>query len=298
MHREVHDYILSLGGQANITFLNWDPNPWDPINSGPLYTAFCIFLPLMFIINLIFASYRIGYWIYSERKLSFTVGFICLCLEWICNALRFIQTIINPNRNKYGLLGAGIINSIPICFSLITLVIIIFFWLDLTADPFYHGKFLGVMKIPAIILMLLIVVFEISVNVVRVAFPVYSFGADVQILTYLIIHSLLVIFSFVASYRILKNARRSKLQKKKLIRITYFIIASGVLNIFSTIIFSFMTSDYFLYNIYANLSLWFLLYLFFFGQSLLLIFIFKAPKHIKSSTATSESGKQNSTSTG
>jgi len=296
MHREVHDYILSSGGVANFTFLNWDPNPWEPINSGPFYTAFCVFLPLLFSINLIFASYRIGIWIYTEEKFPLTVGFICLCLEWICNALRFIQTILNPNRNKFGLPGANVINSIPICFSLICLVIIVFFWLDLTADPFYHGKLLGVMKIPAIIFIVIIILFEISTDVVRAVFPIYSFGADVQILTYLIFHSLLVIFCFCASYRILQNAKRSKLQKKKLFRVTYFIIGSGVLNICSTIVFCFVLSDYFLYNIYGNISIWFFLYLFFFGQSLLLIFIFKAPKHI-TSTATSDSAKQNSTST-
>jgi len=176
-------------------------------------------------------------------------------------------------------------------------VIIVFFWLDLTADPFYHGKFLGLMKIPAIIFIVIIILFEISVNVVRLAFPVYSLAADVQVLTYLIFHSLLVMFCFFASYRILQNAKRSKLQKKKLLRVTYFIIGSGVLNICSTIVFCFVMSDYFLYNIYANITIWFLLYLSFFGQSLLLIFIFKAPKHINTSTATSESAKQNSTST-
>jgi hypothetical protein len=296
LHREVHDYILSAGGIANFTFLNWDPNPWDPINSGPLYLAFCIFLPLMFISNLLFASYRIAIWIYTEGKFSFTVGFICLCLEWICNALRFIQTILNPNRNKFGLASAFIINTIPICFSLISLVIIVFFWLDLTADPFYHGKFLGVMKIPAIIFIVIIILFEISTTVVRSEFPIYSFGADVQVLTYFICHSLLVLFCFIASYRILQNAKRSKLQKKKLIRVTYFIIGSGVLNICSAIIFAFLMSPYFLSSIYFNISIWFLLYLFFFGQSLLLIFIFKAPKHIHTSTNTSEA-KGNSTST-
>jgi len=226
------------------------------------------------------------------------VGFICLCLEWICSALRFIQTIINPNRNKFGLPGAHIINTFPMCLSLISLVIIIFFWLDLTADPFYHGKLLGVMKIPAIIFIVMIILFEISTSIVRLVYPIHSFGADVQMVTYLIFHSLLVIFCFIASYRILQNAKRSKLQKKKLIRVTYFIIGSGVLSICFLIIFSFMTfSDYFFYSVYGNLSIWFMFYLFCFGQSLFLIFIFKAPKHMQTTSSAGSEAKGNSTST-
>jgi hypothetical protein len=215
-----YDEIVASGNQANFTFLNWDPNPWDPINSGPGYTIFLVTISLLFVVNLAIATYRIAIWIYTEKKVDFTLGFCCLCLEWVCNALRFIETIIFPNRNKYGLSGANIILTLPICLSVITLLLIIFFWLDLTADPFYKGKFLGIMKIPVIIIIIFLICLETSLSVVRVAYPKLNFS-DICLWIYIILRGVLAILCFFAAYRILNSNIGGKKKSPEIVKKDY-----------------------------------------------------------------------------
>jgi len=274
---EVYTYVHSVGDIANFTFIDWDPNPWDTIHTGPGYILICTFMVLMFFINTVYAGFRIVKWIYTLRdKFEINIGFSCLVLEWICNLLRVIQSILTPLHNNFRLPFVDILYTLPICLTLITSILIVFFWLDLTSDPFYQGKFLGVMKIPAIIFVSLLLTIEIVFDYIR-AFTNYDF-MHLIVSCYIILHLIVVIFNIVAGYRILKSLSKQSDGKKKLRIIIRRIILSGIVTILGIVVFGLVVSPLVNYPIPATI-LFFLLFGSFFLQSILLITILKIPKH-------------------
>jgi len=219
-------------------------------------------------------------WIYTLRdKFEINIGFSCLVLEWICNLLRVIQSILTPLHNNFRLPFVDILYTLPICLTLITSILIVFFWLDLTSDPFYQGKFLGVMKIPAIIFVSFLLTIEIVFDCVR-AFTTYDF-MHLIVGCYIILHLIVVIFNIVAGYRILQSLKRQSDGKMKLRIIIRRIILSGIVTILGIVIFGLILSPLVNYPIPAMI-LFFLLFGSFFLQSILLITILKIPKHRES----------------
>jgi hypothetical protein len=121
--------------------------------------------------------------------------------------------------------------TVPMCLTVITGILVIFFWFDLTMDPFFHksGKCLGMMRIPAIITISLLVLMEISLDIIRNLIP-----AD--FLTFLFVFYnvglklALALFYFIAATKIILLSK-SSVMKKKLRMITYRIVLSGVATI-------------------------------------------------------------------
>jgi hypothetical protein len=83
--------------------------------------------------------------------------------------------------------------------------------LDLTSDPFYHGKFLGIMKIPAGVFIGICFVLEIISDVIRnvtqidfINYIIYFYGVSL---------ALVAIFNFIAAYRVLQSLKRDTKKK-------------------------------------------------------------------------------------
>jgi len=174
--------------------------------------------------------------------------------------------------------------TIPWCITSVTAVIIVFFWLDLTSDPLYHGKFMGIMKIPAGVLIFGIIFIEVFFDVWRVLGGEYMGILSAAYASFLL---LIVLINFIAAYKILKPFDKTVETKKKIRKVIYRIVGSGIATIFGcTVLLCFQipgSQD----SPVAKGIMWFLLYFFFFIQSLLLIMIFKVPKEKKKGASSS-----------
>jgi len=293
---EVYTYLQVKGGNiANITFMDWDPNPWDIIQTGLIYIIFSTLMALLFLTNSIFAGYRIVKWLYTMKQdFKWNIGLMCLTLEWICNILRVLQIVLICLHNNFRLPGTETLYTLPLCFTLITSIVVVFFWLDLTSDPFYNGKFLGAMKIPAIIFITLFLLTELILDICR-AYTDIDFLSSI-LGFYFVFHSIVTIFNFIASYRILSALKEQKEGKKKLKRIILRIIYSGITTMMGVFLYILFLSP--LMNTPVPYIILFgLIYFTFFLQSLLLITIFRVPKRKDSKSfktdmsSTKETGK-------
>jgi len=189
-------------------------------------------------------------------------------------------------HNNFRIPYIDILYTVPWCITSVTAVIIVFFWLDLTSDPLYHGKFMGIMKIPAGIFIFGLIVIEVFFDVWR------TFGREFTGIISAVYGSALmfiVIVNFIAAYRILRPFDKTVETKKKIRKVVYRIVGSGLATIFGcTVLYCFQIPNSQDTPVTKGV-MWFLLYFFFFLQSLLLIMIFKVPKDKKG--ASSNSGK-------
>jgi len=268
---------------VNVTFVDWDPNPWDLTYAGPVYMVYYIILLILFSVNIIIiAWFRIFQWIRQSNPFEVSLGFACLCIELCANLVRIIEALIYPLYNYYLLPGADVIKTLPICLSLISGILVVFFWLDLTSDPFYHGKFLGVMKIPAVILMGLCLGIEIIFDFLKTLTTI-ALGNAIYYF-FLLLHIFIIIFSFVAAWRILKKLElKSRTNKKK--KITYRIIVSGSITVLGFILIILINTVLaIIENPPAFMFVWTLLFVTFGLQSTVLINIFQGPKIKQKST--------------
>jgi len=172
--------------------------------------------------------------------------------------------------------------TLPWCITLVTSILIVFFWLDLTSDPFYHGKFLGIMKIPAFIFIVICLVLEFTCFILRMLTPIDFFSY--VICFYGVSLSLIVIFNFTAAYRVLQPLKKAPETKKKLRRIVYRIIASGIAIAFGVLAFFLFFTPLF-YTPAGWLCIYWGVYFNMWLQSALLILIFQVPKKVISSSA-------------
>jgi len=277
--------------QKNITiiFYDYDPNPWGELEDGIGYVMYCLCIALLYLFNTIFAGNRLVRWIIVKRGIDDTIGFGCLTLEFICNLMRVIQFFFWGLHNNFGVHHIEMLYTIPFCLTSITSIVIVFFWLDLTSDPLYHGKFMGIMKIPAFLFILSLIVAEIVVDVIRVIGT--TDYASITILFYGSSLLLVVLINYIAAYRILKPFSKTVETKKKVKKIIYRIIASGAATIFGVIVWFIFIDPRVQFTPAGKGTMWFLLYFFFFVQSLLLIMIFKVPKPSSSTKDTKETTK-------
>jgi len=273
VRREVFDVIQKAGGSVQMNFLGWDSNPWDILLTGPYYRLYQALLIIPFLVNFCFAGYRLFRWCKSSG-LTISVGLLCIISELICNLLRVIQMVLVPIYNVYHLFAVDIVTTGAICLSVASGILTVFFWFDLTTDPFYHGKFLGVMKKPAIIFICCLFAIEVIIDVLR-----YTIISLVDFVSgfYLVMHIILAIFYFVAASKILKTKIENRVR-----RISYRVIGSGVAACVSGLFIALWTSD--VSNTPAGFGVtWYFTWLSFFFQSYLLIWIFNAPKKLKPS---------------
>jgi hypothetical protein len=294
--RELYDYALSLG-KTNITvqFYGYDPNPWAVVEDGPGYLAFTILICGLFFINSCLSGYRLAMWIYVKQRVDISLGFVCLSLEFLCNVIRTIGVILWGFHNNYYIPNVNVMFTIPWCLTSITLILIVFFWLDLTADPFYHGKFLGIMKIPAGVFIVLIIGLEIMNNSVRLSGVLEDGYTPVVIGIYSSVLGIITLFTFFAAFRILKPAQKnSQENKKKLVRITKRIVIAGIFTLCGVITFCVFYDTTTQYTPVGMCLTWTALYLFFGLQSLALIMIFSVPKQKDNTSSSLKETKEQS----
>jgi len=297
VNKEAIDHAKSLGNKTvTIIFYGYDHNEWEATEDGDGYILFSFFTAGMFFFNVCLAGYRLVQWMYRKGGIDKNIGFLCLFLEFINNLLRVIQICFWGLHNNFNIIHMDILYTIPWCITDLTTIIIVFFWLDLAVDPLYHGKFMGMMRVPAGILFLMIVIAEIALDVVRVygttdytEYVVICYGTCLLVV---------VLANFGAIFMILKPFDKSHETKKKVRRIIYRILGSGLASIFGVgIFFGFINVEN-QYTPAGKTSMWFFLYFFFFLQSLLLIMIFKVPKKsaISSSNKNTKDTKENTSS--
>jgi len=258
------------------------------------FLIFSLFFFFFFLFNSILSAYCIGKRIYTIKNIDWNIGFVCLSLEWIANVLRVVQMILHPTYNLFKLSGTDVLLSLPMCITLISGILIVFFWLDLTSDPFYHGKFLGVMKIPALIFIFVCFGIEISLDIARNMTDQIEF-TDSIIVFYTVIHVIVVLFNFIAAYRVLQTLKKQPKIKERLTMIIHRIIYSGTATIIGTLVFVLVASE--LFNHPWGISmLWCLLEISFFFQSIFLITIFKIPQYKNTTNSSSAKGSLATTS--
>jgi hypothetical protein len=287
--KKSYEAFLSKGRTVNATFLSWDTNPYDIIYSSAGFVIYRILLGIMFFSNMALCCYKIIKWGLKKHKITFSIGLICLVVEFFTNLTRFILSIIYPSVNLYSIRGVDVTLTVPMCLSVITGILVIFFWFDLTMDPFFHksGKCLGMMRIPAIITITLLILMEIALDITRNLIPA-DFITFLFVFYNVGIKLALALFYFVAAAKIIILSKTS-VMKKKLKVITYRIVLSGVATIGAAACMMILSSKM------ANPPVphvldWFFLNFFWFLQSLFLISIFSPPgKDKKKSTASTTS---------
>jgi len=267
-----------------IIFYGYDPNPWGHLEDGVGFILWMISLEMLFMFNIVFSGSLLIRWIIAMRGIDLTIGFFCLSLEFLTNTMRFVQIFLWGIHNNFNIPLIDILVTIPFCLTDITTIIITFFWLDLTTDPMYHGKFMGIMKIPATIIILALIGVEISGIIIKIngtdfqAYIMYFYGS---------ILLLVALLNGIAAYLILQPFNKTNETKKKIRRISQRIIGSSVASIGGVVIFFMFSQPENLLRPDQKGSLWWFLYFFFFLQSLLLILIFKVPKTKPVSTSSS-----------
>jgi hypothetical protein len=272
---------MKNGGSVNVTLIAWDLNPWNTIFTGSGLIVYQTVFTLLFLGNVALTLYKIFQW-KLQRGFSLSIGLICLYMEVAVNSTRVIQQIVAPNFNIYSLPNYESVSSVAFCFTLITGILVIFFWFDLTTDPFFHksGKCLGIMKIPAIVVISILLLIEILTDLIR-NFLMFD-ALVICLMIYVSLYFLIGIFYFIAGWRILAISKTSN-SKKKLRNITYRIVCSGAANIIAGLaMLSITTPITFMPGPFIILNAIF--YLAIFAQSLLLITIFSPGKNPEKSS--------------
>jgi len=276
VYKSTIDYARTVAKNKTIPFIfyGYDHNEWGDIESGYGYVLFTLFLALCYLFNTCLAGYRFFCWI--REKFEFSIGLLCIFLEFICNLLRVIAICLYGMHNNFLIPHVEILFTFPWSIADITTILITFFWLDLTADPLYHGRFMGIMKIPAAILIVALVAFEVAVDVLRTR------GNDmIHIIAtyfYASILAFVALVNLLAAYKIIKPFSKGRETQKKIKKIVLRIVGSCLASIMGLVVYaSFSAPEATLYP-RNKISLWFFLYFFHFLQSLLLILIFKVPK--------------------
>jgi Na+-transporting methylmalonyl-CoA/oxaloacetate decarboxylase gamma subunit len=227
INKHSYNYYKQHGPIMNATFISWDHNPWDIVFGNEGFIAYSIILFLLFMINVIYAIYKIIKWRLTRGEFILAVGLICLFLELLVNIIRAIQAFVSPAYNRYSLPSNDITITSALCLTLITGILVIFFWFDIALNPFYHksGKCLGTMRIPTIIIISLLLLLELILDTTR-SFMKYDV-VYIVVGIYLVLYVGLAFFYFIATWRIVVIANESN-AKEKLIGITYRIAWSGV----------------------------------------------------------------------
>jgi len=231
----------------------------------------------LFLANLLLASWKMWTWVKTLGRAELSIGLVCLCFEWSANFLRTLQSLLWPSFNMFTLSGAELLLTLSGCLSLIASILVIFFWFDLTEDPFYHekGKFLGVLKIPAIAVCSSLLMIELLVDILR---EYVEFDSNFVCTTlYAVFHVTVAIFYFVSAKKILSVLDvNNNTNKKKIIEVTYRIVGSGVATILASILLIFNATSL-CYDPTRARIIWFFMDVMLFFQSLSLILIFKLP---------------------
>jgi len=264
------EYIKQSEGTVNMTFKDWNKNAWDNVFTGPGYIMFTLILVVGFLINVGLSSYQIFKWIRS-KGFGWEIGLVCLIAELITNVLRAISTLLAPVYNVYGIPDVDITVTVAIAIGVIGSILMVFFWLDLTSDPFYHGQFLGLMKRPAFIFIGFCIIFEIICDVVRETVP-YS-TAQLSTGFYASVKAVIALFYYVAAIRL---SKRSK--EKNVNQINRRILGSAIATTTSLVfLLIFIATPVSLYPV-GWLVVLFGVYFSYCIDSLLLITIFQVPK--------------------
>jgi len=260
---------------SKFEFNDWDPNPWDIAFKAPGYTVIWVILLLLMFFNCCFSGFRIIKWLISgaDRK---SLGFIVLCLENLSNMMRTIQMSIFCLYNNFSLPYADITLTPPICISVIVYGIVVFLWLDITADPLYNGKFLGMMRKPAIFGAAIIICLEAITLILRCLYDAPLTTAVVGL--YIICYTTIVMFNFLAAYRIIKGINGAITpSRKSVIKITRYIIYSGVVTLMGVIFLGLAVTPAFYDPLFMAIDS-FIVYFMYFLQSAILIKMFRVPK--------------------
>jgi len=292
--KDFENYLKTQNFIANATFVSWDANAWDILYPGPLNVVYAVILVPLFSLNVVLASYKVYNWIKSVgwEKLKISIGLSCLILEWLASFMRILNAIFMPAfLNLYKIHGIDLLITVPLCLSMISAILLIFFWFEITTNPFARGKksgFLGKLKIPCIILSVLFILVEIFLDIFRTILFFFDMQS-VLIICYFVIHALVAILYFVAAYRILAITNKSA-DKQRLRSITYKIVASGIATVFVTFFMILFLAD----AVSAPLGQYFNMQLSgiaLFFQGFFVILIFEPIKRNSDSSALKKSSK-------
>eukprot|EP01125_Pyxidicula_operculata_P005746 TRINITY_DN200_c0_g1_i11.p3 TRINITY_DN200_c0_g1~~TRINITY_DN200_c0_g1_i11.p3 ORF type:complete len:356 (+),score=62.74 TRINITY_DN200_c0_g1_i11:4786-5853(+) len=275
---------------ANATIVSLDPNEWTAVVSGPSEIFFNSFFGVACSICICLSGFTI-YQFISTNTLQFNVATVCILIEIAGNIIRIPAVVYNP----FGLRGYAadeVLLTLHLPFSLITSILMIFFWQDLLNISFSDKvpKFLSDKYfIPAVVICILILSLEVILDIIRTQVYISDIKTTTYFLAglYTILFLILSIFYFITSYQVYKefmglvSAGGAKFFKMVSVRV---IISS--IGMFVTVIggvLQLTVSDYpggFYFS-------WFLIYLSMFIQSVSQITVFATKSRSRSSKSKS-----------
>jgi len=189
-------------------------NEWV-IMEGAFIIVTQVIFGILYSICIIYSVYLlVDLW--KSEMLKFNIASVCIILELIGGALRMAWLFDNPLTFKYAIVNA-IMFSLHIPCSIITGVLMIFFWQDATnfkskkVEQFLSRKFFYA----AIVFIVLIVLFELAIDIFYGTFPggqTNNLVWFVIIDSYSVVWGLMAIFYFIycskALYTIKKNWKK------------------------------------------------------------------------------------------
>jgi hypothetical protein len=281
------DAFVPPGGVAPVQFLGWDHNYY--LDSYWVRIAFFI---VLFLFNFACAGWG-AYNLSLRRNLAprVNVATVCIFLETLSAVFRVLDDIITlvyftePWADVNRHLDSMFVYMSGSC-SLSSGIFVIFFWIDMTSGSLYHGCFLDRALGPCVFFVAAVFALIYVSAVLQVFYPAIVVVLYVQ-LALLIFLVLVACIYFVAAFRLARyiNANQefySTEKRKGLMRVTYKVVASGAISIFTALCsLGYLLST----TIAGSIACDFLTAFGTVFRSMLVISIFGTPKKEKSGTS-------------
>jgi len=243
--------------KGELTFVSMkksdDVNKWyDSFKNGGMIW-YSVSLSIITLINVILSAWRLQNYI-AKVGVTFSLAQTILGLILISNIVKLIVVSVDPiySRHIFGYLASTILNTITFPISLLTTLLITFYWheiITMSSSKVYVNIRRKMFVIPAIIFTVSIFILEVASSVVRgLQFTVMKL-ANASTGLFIALLAIINIYCFVIGYSVIKRLNRSsgvknESKKTKLTNVTKGVMlgaASTMLTIpFLSIIFYFM----------------------------------------------------------
>lgn len=209
----IKEMIESNPSVAQNVLISVSPNPWmDFYTEKPAGIIFQVvyILALLSVMSLIVS--RLWAWYRFDKSFRLTIPKSILGLEFLANIWRFLFAL-DPwfLWNFYPVAARNVFLSFHFLFSISACLLLVTFWLSVSTSPASYKSALRKLRIPLIILVVLLFIFEISADVVRVlpTPTVASSIATVSSAAYIIVLLLVAGYFIVSGILLLRRIRES-----------------------------------------------------------------------------------------
>ena len=257
--KEDAQLVAELGLPLSILVRDDDPSPWDSFPLGAFY-PFSIVIGLMnTVIFVLVVVKAVGFYRASGFEISLATQL--LAFESVACIIRFVY-VIDP-QSLHHLIPWGVHEALltnTFTLSLVTNVLIMFYWHATLAKRDAGGPSLDRYKWPCYVFVIVFVVFDIVTSMMLGTMMLSSKIILLKGMVFIITGALTAVAFLVTGVRVVRTLKNSGAHAKGLRRLSSFIIATGVCLIWFTgvslsVPFSFDTPiSWFLINLLAYLA--------------------------------------------